>query len=112
MKTTQQGRTAESLVAEELKKRGYKILGQNWRSKACEIDIIALKDKVAYLAEVKYRGSQSQGDGFAYVTPAKLKQMHFAGSVWAQYEGWDGDFRLMAASVDGPSGEIDIVEIE
>lgn len=112
MVTTMIGRQAEARVAEKLIKSGYKIVGHNWRRRACEIDLIALKDSVAYLVEVKYRKSDGHGDGFSYITTAKLQQMHFAAKVWVQFEGWAGDFRLMAAAVDGQDGQIEIVEID
>jgi len=112
MKTTQRGRAAESLVAAWLEDRGYKILTKNWRARTCEIDIVATKGGVAYLVEVKYRGSAAQGEGLSYITPAKLRQMRRAAQVWAQFESWDGDCRLMAASVDGRDGKIQTIGID
>lgn len=73
MKTTFIGKRAESRVADFLKNKGFKILAQNWRTKVCEIDVIAQKDKVAYFVEVKYRSSEKQGDGLEYITPKKTK---------------------------------------
>jgi len=111
MVTTQTGKTAELLVADRLKQKGYKILAQNWRTKVCEIDIIAQKDHVIYLVEVKYRKSSYQGDGFEYITQAKLKKLNFACQVWSQKHNWAGDIRLIGASVDGPTNKISLVEI-
>ena len=112
MVTTAIGRSAEARVAAQLKKQGYKILAMNWRSRACEIDVIAETDGVAYLVEVKFRQSAAQGDGFESITPAKLQQMAFAARLWAQFEGWEGDCRLLAAAVDGRLGGIEIIEID
>ncbi len=101
MQTTETGQKAEAAVARLLKEQGYKITDKNWRTKVCEIDLIALKDGVAFFVEVKYRAASAQGDGFEYITAKKLKQMTFAAEVWVQQSGWRGDWRLMAAAVSG-----------
>lgn len=112
MKTTEQGRAAEAAVAESLKKQGYKIADRNWRTRACEIDIVATKDKIVYFVEVKYRSGSAQGDGFEYITPRKLTQMRFAAENWVSQNNWDGDYLLMAAAVSGPqAGHIELIEI-
>jgi len=99
MKTTIRGKQAETAVAEQLARDGYKVIGQNWKTKVCEIDVIVKRDGIIYFTEVKYRGEQAQGNGLAYITPQKLRKLHFAASVWTQFNNWGGDYRLLAASV-------------
>lgn len=112
MKTTEQGRTAESAVARRLEAESYKIIAQNWRTRRCEIDLVATKNKIVYFVEVKYRVAESQGDGFEYITARKLKQIRFAAEIWIAENNWSGDWRLLAAAVSGPAAnEIEIVEI-
>jgi uncharacterized protein (TIGR00252 family) len=112
MSTTETGRTAEDLVADELKKHGFKILSQNWRTRWCEIDIVARRKSTVYLVEVKYRKSESWGDGLDAITPRKLKQMEFAAELWVGDNNWTGDIELMAASVSGRPPKVDqIIEI-
>lgn len=112
MKTTEQGRLAESSVAEHLKKQGYKIVAKNWRTPRCEIDVVASKGKIIYFVEVKYRGSEAQGQGFDYITARKLQQMRFAAEMWVAENDWAGDYRLLAAAASGPSAEqVEIVEV-
>ena len=113
MKTTSVGRNAEAAVADYLAQSGFKILANNWRTRWCEIDIIAQKDKVVHFIEVKYRLSDSHGSGFDYITPHKLRQIKFAARFWAAQNDWDGDYRIFAAEVSGPGFEnIQILEIE
>lgn len=69
------GQRAEEVAADYLAAQGYEIIERNWRTRVCEIDIIASKDRVMYFIEVKYRKSNSQGSGLDYITPKKLKQM-------------------------------------
>jgi Holliday junction resolvase-like predicted endonuclease len=110
MKTTFIGKEAESRVADHLKKSGFAILGQNWRTKVCEIDLIAKKENIVYFMEVKFRSSEKQGGGLEYITPAKLRRVRFAAEIWNQQNSWDGDYRLLAAAVS--DNDIQIIEID
>ncbi|OVE79321.1 hypothetical protein BVY00_00635 [bacterium G20] len=106
------GRQAEAAVAADLERQGYKILDLNWKTKLCEIDVIARKDKIIYFVEVKYRAASGQGSGFEYITPKKLGQMQFAARLWNQTHDCNGDYRLLGAEVSGLNFEhINLVEI-
>lgn len=113
MKTTEQGQKAEQAVAKLLDEQGFEIIDSNWKTKLCEIDIIAQRDKVVYFAEVKYRSAAAQGDGFEYIASQKLKRMNFAAQIWTQTYNWAGDYRLMAAAVSGLECEnIQLIELD
>lgn len=101
MSTTERGRQAENAVAEYLKSQGYKVLEHNWRTRWCEIDVVAQKQKVVYFVEVKYRETTNQGDGLEYITPKKLNQMKFAAELWVTNHNWPGEYCLAAAAVSG-----------
>ncbi len=102
------GQQAEQTAADYLVKHGYKILARNWRTRTCEIDIVAQKNKALYFVEVKYRQSDSQGHGTDYITPKKLKQMQYAAELWVQEHQWSGEYQLAAASID--SGTITFID--
>ena len=55
------GRWGESLVAEDLRRKGCRILAANWRCRMGEIDLIAADRRFIRFVEVKLRKS----DGFA-----------------------------------------------
>ena len=113
MKTTVIGQSAEAVVAKHLAQIGYNILSQNWKTKICEIDVVARKVDVIYFVEVKYRASAEQGTGLEYITPQKMSQIKFATQVWCQNNDWEGDYRLLGAEVSGLNFEnIDLVEID
>jgi uncharacterized protein (TIGR00252 family) len=76
------GRLAEDAAATFLRGNGFKTLAQNWRTRWCEIDIVASKNSRIYFVEVKYRASEKWGSGLEYITPRKLLQMHFAAEFW------------------------------
>lgn len=113
MKTTAVGRGAEQAVAEYLLRKGYRVIDRNWRTRWCEMDIIATKDKIAYFIEVKYRSSEFQGSGFEYIGRNKLHQLNLAVEIWATQNDWQGDCQLLAAQVTGLDyGIIELTEIE
>jgi ribonuclease HII len=101
------GRVAESAAANYLDSLGYKILKQNWRTKMCEIDIVAQKGSVVYLVEVKYRQKKLQGSGIEAITPKKLKQMKFAARMWQHWHGFDGYMQLSVISMSGKPPRVD-----
>jgi len=100
------GHLAEERAAEYLEKKGYKILNLNWRTRFCEIDIIAKKRKKLHFIEVKYRKTGDQGNGLDYITPKKLDQMEFAARVWVAENDWDRDYYLGVVEVSGPTFQI------
>ena len=101
------GAKAEKFASEYLKKRGFTIIDTNWKTRTCEIDIVARKSKRLYFVEVKYRKNSDQGSGLAYITPAKLKQMTFAAYQWVSVNDWAGDYSLSAIEVSGDGFSID-----
>lgn len=104
------GEAAEDEVAKYLKDRGYKIIDRNWKTKWCEVDIIAKKDKTLSFVEVKYRWSGGQGGGFDYINTQKLRQMERAANSWVLMNDWEGKYVLSAAQVSGDNFEIDFIE--
>ena len=43
--------------------------------------------------------SQLKAAALDYIGPQKLHKMNFAAQIWTQFNNWNGDYRLMAASV-------------
>lgn len=104
------GHDAEKQAADYLKKQGYKVKELNWKTRYCEIDIVAQKDKTIWFVEVKSRRNSTQGYGYEYITPKKLQQMTFAAEMWAHQNTWTGDYSLAVVSIDGDELQfIDVV---
>lgn len=76
------GEHAEAEVAAYLRWQNFTIIDRNWKTKWCEIDIIAEKKGVVHFVEVKYRKDDRGGSGLAAITPRKLRQMKFAAELW------------------------------
>lgn len=110
MKHNDSGNSGEDAVEDYLKANGFKIIDRNWKTRQCEIDVIAKKDKCVYFVEVKYRSSFDQGDGFDYITSVKQRQMVFAAEYWVAQNKWDGEYCLSGASVSGDDFEVEFIE--
>ena len=94
------GNRAEDTAALWLIDEGYEVLERNWRTKYCEIDIIARKKGIIYFVEVKYRSSSQQGGGVAAVTRSKLQQMKFGAEIYIAKTKSTASARLAVASVN------------
>ena len=102
MSSTETGKLAERAAGKHLTSTGYEVIAYNWRTRYCEIDIVAQKDQTVFFVEVKYRASRRQGGGLEYVTTRKQEQMAFAAEVWVSQHDWPGEYCLAAIEVDGP----------
>ncbi len=101
MSSHSRGRTAEDVAAHYLLGKKFEILDRNWRTKWCEIDIVARKDSCAYFVEVKYRKSTSSGSGLDYITDTKLQRMTRAAESWVQANGWGQQYSLAVIELAG-----------
>lgn len=99
--STATGRAAEAVAGQFLVAKGCQLIAANWRSRWCEIDIVAQRDHTIYFVEVKYRAADKWGGGLDYITPQKLRQMHFAAHFWCAAHNWTGDYRLAAIALSG-----------
>jgi Holliday junction resolvase-like predicted endonuclease len=101
MSSTETGRKAEAAAKAYLEMRHFTVIEQNFRRPRCEIDIVATKDDVAYLVEVKYRRTDQQDNALDYITDSKLRQMRYAAETWAAEYKWSTDYRSATIEVAG-----------
>lgn len=105
--TRRVGDASETVAANALEAIGYTVVARNWKTKWCEIDIVARKDDRYYFVEVKHRSSARSGDGFDAITDTKLRQMGFAAELYAQkHRLHDFDRQLMAVATTGDPPQI------
>jgi putative endonuclease len=98
---TEIGRRAEQLGANFLKTQGYKVLAQNWRTRWCEIDIVAERAGIIHIIEVKYRQTSDFGGPASYITPVKLGQLKRAAQLYQAEVGHELAIQIDALSVWG-----------
>lgn len=103
MSPTERGRTAETLAADHLMAAGLDVIERNWRTRYCELDIIARHHGVVHFVEVKYRASAAFGDGFSYITSDKRARLIRAAAAWSQLRRYTGSYQIDVISVIGES---------
>ena len=67
MNNLELGKMGEDLAVELLIEKGYEILERNWRFRHNEVDIIARKDGLLVIAEVKTRSGDTYGEPYTAV---------------------------------------------
>ncbi len=90
------GATGEKLATAFLRKNGYEILNTNWRYKQMEVDIIAFKDNIVVIAEVKTRSQKSANFEMPHlaVTRQKQKNLIIAANAYVLQFDYDCDTRF------------------
>ncbi|AZK47809.1 YraN family protein [Paenibacillus lentus] len=80
------GRLAEEAAGRYLQEQGYALLECNWRCRSGEIDIIAKKDGVIVIVEVRSRSMHNEqyGTPAESITPRKIKQVRETAIVYLQ----------------------------
>jgi putative endonuclease len=93
------GERGEDLAAAYLQKNGYIILETNWRKGSLEVDIIAQKDDILVIAEVKTRSTNYFGEPEEFVTKAKQRNLIRAANLYIQFNNMDTETRFDIISV-------------
>lgn len=104
------GNEGEKKAADYLESNEYQITDRNWKTKWCEIDIIANKGDTLYFVEVKYRKNGNAGDGFAAITKTKLRQMAFAAEYYQAVHPKMQNVKLAVISITGD--KLEYLEVE
>ena len=86
----ERGRWAEAMAAAFLSLRGYRILHRNFRFGRLEIDLVARRDRVLAIVEVKYRESSRRGGASAAVGRRKQADLETAAVGYLRMRGLAG----------------------
>ncbi len=106
------GKLGEELAQDFLRKNGYKILETNWRFGKAEIDILALKDDILVVVEVKTRSSEHYGKPEIFVNKKKMRLLMEAVNHFIEVRDIDLEIRFDIISVIINQYRKDIEHIE
>ena len=103
------GKLGEKLAVDFLQQNGYEILETNWTFQKAEIDIIAQKDSVLAVVEVKTRSSTEFGLPQDFVKPKKIQLLVKAVNEYVVSNDLDAEVRfdIMAIYKDGKDYKIE-----
>ncbi|WP_047246563.1 YraN family protein [Maribacter thermophilus] len=88
------GKEGEEIAKNFLEKKGYSIRYRNYRYLQAEIDIIALKDNVLAIVEVRSRSSEFIENIAETITPKKIKLLVMAADHYVTSKDLDVEIRF------------------
>jgi putative endonuclease len=106
------GKLGEELAVEFLQKNGFTILETNWTFQKAEIDIIAQKDNVLAVIEVKTRSSIDFGLPQDFVKPKKVQLLVKAANEYVVQNDLDVDVRfdIIAVMRNGDKFDLEFIK--
>jgi len=112
-KTT--GKQGEILAQNYLKKKGYRILETNYRSRYGEIDIIAKHKNTLVFIEVRTKRSRAFGSPEESITETKASHLRAGAYHYLQNheklpESWRIDFVAVELDGNNRATRIDVIE--
>jgi putative endonuclease len=93
------GNKGETLAADFLVEKGFRILERNYRYKHAEIDLIVQKNDWVLFIEVKTRRSFEYGQPEDFVDDRKANRIFEAAEEWIFSTDWKGHIRFDIISV-------------
>jgi len=99
------GRAGEAIAAGFLELAGYSILARNARIADVEVDLVARRDSLLVLVEVKTRGTDRQRASAA-LGPLQRRRLRRAAQALLSRAPWAESLRIDAVGIDWRDGEM------
>lgn len=93
------GKEGEKIAAEFLRRSGYRILETNWRFEKKEIDVIAQKNDLIIIVEVKSRSTDYFGKPEEFVSTDKQRNLIEAADYYLQQLDFEAEVRYDIISI-------------
>lgn len=97
---TETGYAGERAATEWLRRQGFNIRATNWRTGRYEIDIIADRDGILHIVEVKTRCRGSLTPPEAAATRRKFQALAHAANHYLARSGWLGEVQFDLLAVE------------
>jgi len=106
------GEKGEELAVEFLQEKGYQILERNWRFRKAEVDIIAFKNDVLAVVEVKTRSTSYFGNPQDFVNKKKIQLVVGAINEYVTMKDLDIEVRFDIIAIIKTQSSVDIEHLE
>jgi putative endonuclease len=110
--TREKGSAAEIIAADYLRKNGYEILDQNWYNQHHELDIVARKNGLVAIVEVKSLASNYMREPYQSVNRNKQRLIISATNAYIRKHNINDDVRFDIISIIMSPKEPQIEHIE
>ena len=95
------GKWGEQVAVEYLQKKGYQIMFRDWKIGHRDLDIIAKKDDVVVILEVRTRRNNRFGDTEMTIDRQKIKNICIASNTFVKRLKIDNDIRFDIIAITG-----------
>ena len=106
------GKQGEKLAVEFLQKNGYEILETNWTFQKAEVDVIAKKEDLLAIVEVKTHSSIDFGLPQDFVKPKKIQLLVKAVNEYVTQNDLDVSVRFDIIAIQKNGNEFIIEHLE
>ncbi|WP_396172274.1 YraN family protein [Flavobacterium sp.] len=106
------GKEGEKLAVEFLQNDGYEILETNWTFQKAEVDIIAQKENILAIVEVKTRSSIDFGLPQDFVKPKKIQLLVKAVNEYVVQNELDVEVRFDIIAIHKEGNQLNIEHLE
>ena len=106
------GKKGEQLAVDFLLKNNYDILERNYRFDKAEVDIIAQKDDIIAIIEVKTRSSIDFGNPQDFVKPKQIKNLVKAVDAYITENDLDVEARFDIVAIVKENSKFQIEHLE
>lgn len=106
------GKAGEDVAVAYLEDKGYVIHHRNWRKNHLELDIVAEKEGVLAIVEVKTRTSSDYMEPQEAVNRQKIRRIVLAADAYVKHFRLDKPVRFDIITVVGEVGSFRIVHFE
>ncbi len=106
------GKKGEDLAVDFLLKNGYRIIERNYCFDKAEVDIIAQKDDILAIIEVKTRSTADFGNPQDFVKPKQIQRLVKAVDEYVTTNGLDVEVRFDIIAIIKASKDFNIEHLE
>ncbi|AXP80437.1 hypothetical protein CJ739_1348 [Mariniflexile rhizosphaerae] len=106
------GKEGEQLAVDLLLKNGYAILERNYRFDKAEVDIIAQKDTILAIVEVKTRSTVDFGNPQDFVKPKQIQRLVKAVDEYITVNGLDIEVRFDIIAIVKRGNALNVEHLE
>ena len=106
------GKKGETIAADFLRKKGFRILELNWRHRKAEVDIIARLNDLIVVVEVKTRSGNYFGEPEAAVNRMKQKNLMYAADAFIRMKNLSCEVRFDIISIVFSADQSSVLHIE
>lgn len=106
------GKKGEQIAVDFLIKQDYLILERNWRFRKAEVDIIAQKEGILAIVEVKTRSTNEFGNPQDFVKKKKIKLLVEAVNEYVIQHDLDIEVRFDIIAITKNTNDFDIKHLE